>query len=49
MSLLMERSFESVQELNRYRKELTKEIAKDLAAKAEGLILPGSLKPSAAA
>jgi hypothetical protein len=48
MSLLMERSFESVQELNRYRKELTKEIAKDLAAKAEGLILPGSLKPSAA-
>jgi hypothetical protein len=44
MSLLMERSFESVQELNRFRKELSKEIA----AKAEGLILPVTTQPRAA-
>jgi hypothetical protein len=44
MSLLMERSFGTVQELNRYRKEL----AKELAAKAEGLIIaPAAVKPSA--
>jgi hypothetical protein len=35
MSLLMERSFSTASELNRYRKEL----AQSLAAKAEGLVL----------
>jgi hypothetical protein len=32
MSLLMERSFTSVQELNRYRKELTASLARAAAA-----------------
>jgi hypothetical protein len=45
MSLLMERSFDTVQELNRYRKEL----AKELATKAEGLIIPIVTAPKAAA
>jgi hypothetical protein len=32
LSLLMDRSFQSVQELNRYRKELTATLAKSAAA-----------------
>jgi hypothetical protein len=34
MSLLMERSFASVQELNRYRKELARELAGAVAEPA---------------
>ena len=32
MSLLLDRSFKTVQELNRYRKELSKELAAEQAA-----------------
>jgi len=35
-SLLMDRSFKTVQELNRYRKEISKEVAGGLAPPAEG-------------
>jgi hypothetical protein len=38
MSLLFERSFDSVQELNRYRKEITKEIAAKLTPEPQTAI-----------
>ena len=40
LSLLMERSFASVQELNRYRKELTTKIAAAAASAAAGVVPP---------
>ena len=42
LSLLMERSFASVQELNRYRKELTPKLAAAAAAAAAGVAPPAS-------
>jgi hypothetical protein len=44
LSLLMERSFASVQELNRYRKEVTASLA--AAAAAAGTVVPEPAKPA---
>ncbi|MBT9526971.1 MAG: ferritin-like domain-containing protein, partial [Rhizobacter sp.] len=43
MSLLMERSFASVQELNRFRKEVTAKVAASVAASVEATKPPGPL------
>ncbi|MGZ5274787.1 MAG: ferritin-like domain-containing protein, partial [Caldimonas sp.] len=49
LSLLLERSFASVQELNRYRKEMTAKLAAAAAAAATaaGSVVPPSPSPGA--
>lgn len=43
MSLLLERSFKTVQDLNRYRKEMTARVAAAAAAATSGVVVPGPL------
>ena len=46
LSLLMERSFASVQELNRYRKEVTATLAAAAAVAASAVVPAGPAKPA---